>query len=132
MAHEWCERRRKKSQTAVIVFKILDGIDVFSSRKGQNFDNDSDDWKKVIKFFRSGKKSEIVGGPSKAKKLRSLDYIFGPIAGDGVRPKLPSWKPKAFNNPMRYQLCLRTPAMADDFYNDGKNVEKAIFFCDTN
>jgi len=36
---------------AVIVFKILDDTDIFSSRKGKKFDNDSDDWKNVIKFF---------------------------------------------------------------------------------
>ena len=118
---------------AVIVFYILGDTNIFSSKKGQKFDNDSDDWKNVIKFFRSGKKN-MVGGPSEGKKLKALDFIFGPIAdGHGpFRPNSPKWKPVAFNNPMKYQLCLQTQAMADDFNNDGKNVEKAIFFCDTN
>ena len=42
-----------------------------------------------------------------------------------------NWNPKAFK-PIKYQLCLQTQAMADAFYNDGKNVEKVIFFYDTN
>ena len=29
-----------------------------------------------------------------------------------------------------WQLCLKTKAMADAFYNDGKNVHLTIFFCD--
>ena len=115
---------------AVIVFRILGDTNIFSSKKGQKFDNDSDGWKNVIKFFRSGKKN-IVGGPSEGKKLKALDFIFGPIADGGIQPGNPKWKPVAFK-PKKYQLCLQTPAMADDFYNDGKNVEKAIFFCDTN
>ena len=130
MAHKWSDRK-KKSQTAVIVFRIYGDTELFSSRKGKKFDHDSDEWKKVIKFFRFKKNIQLVNGASESRKLKRLDYIFGPIADGGIQPGNPKWKPVAFK-PMKYQLCLQTQAMADDFYNDGKNVEKAIFFCDTN
>ena len=77
---------------------------------------------------------KMVNGLSESKKLKSLDYIFGPIADGGFRPPVQpnrNWNPKAFK-PIKYQLCLQTQAMADAFYNDGKNVEKVIFFYDTN
>ena len=66
----------------------------------------------------------------KAEDLRSLDYIFGPLAGDGIRKNNKNWKPIAFHNPMKYQLCLKTKLMADLFYNKGNNIENVIFFCD--
>ena len=66
----------------------------------------------------------------KAEDLRSLDYIFGPLAGDGIRKNNKNWKPIAFHNPMKYQLCLKTKLMADLFYNKGNNIKNVIFFCD--
>ena len=114
----------------MIVFRIYGDADIFSLREVQIFDNDSDEWEKVIKFFRSKKDSkEVNDDATESKRLKRLDYIFGPIADKKFQPWNPKWKPVAFK-PLKYQLCLRTPAMADDFYNDGKNVDKAIFFCD--
>ena len=138
MAHKWSDRR-KKPQTAVIVFKMCGDThsgdtNIFSTRNGTNFQDVTDDWKKVIRFFRFKKNLKMVDGLSESKELKSLDYIFGPIADGGIRPPLQpnrNWNPKAFK-PIKYQLCLQTQAMADDFYNDGKNVEKVIFFYDTN
>ena len=138
MAHKWSDRR-KKPQTAVIVFKMCGDTqpgdtNIFSKRNGKSFQAVSDDWKKVIRFFRFKKNLKMVDGLSESKQLKSLDYIFGPIADGKIRPPLQpnrNWNPKAFK-PIKYQLCLQTQAMADAFYNDGKNVEKVIFFYDTN
>ena len=71
-AKEW-PGRKKNSMTAVIVFKIFGGAKIFSSKNGRKFDNDSNDWKKVIRFFRSGKDTNLVEGPDQAEKLKSLD-----------------------------------------------------------
>ena len=114
----------------MIVFKIFGDANIFSSQNGQRFENDSDEWKKVISFFRSGKDPEMVEGPAQAQELKSLDYIFGPIADSKFRRHIPTPEPKAFKD-MKYQLCLRTQTMAHVFYNYGKNVYKTIFFCDT-
>ena len=115
----------------MIVFKIFGDANIFSSKNGQRFDNDSDEWKKVINFYRFGKDVEMVGGTSEAEELESRDYIFGPIADSKFRSNSPPSEPKAFKN-MKYQLCLKTKTMAHAFYNYGRNVYKTIFFYNTN
>ena len=137
MAHKWSDRR-KKAQTAVIVFKMCGDThsgdtNIFSTRNGTNFQDVSDDWKKVIRFFRDKTNIKWVDGFSESNRLTSLDHIFGPIAGFHIHPPThpnTNWNPKAFK-PIKYQLCLQTQTMADAFYNDGKNVEQVIFFDDT-
>ena len=114
----------------MIVFKLDDSKNLFLSRNGESFNEDCNEWCKVVKFFRNGMKTTPDVSDSEAKKFKRLDYIFGPIADGGIsrpRPRFKDWIPKA-HQPLMYQLCLQSQAMADVFYNDGNNVDKVIFF----
>ena len=133
MAHKWSDRRNKP-QTAVIVFMLIGGDDIFFGKDGLQFNEDSDQWSTVIRYFRNKMNAKSANIPlPEAKTLKRKDYIFGPIADDNMRPvpKSHKWKPRAFK-PLKYQLCLQTQEMADAFYNDRKNVHKVIFFRDAN
>ena len=124
MAWKW-PKCTKKSTGAIIIFK-LSNCDIFSNAKGMTFDTDTKEWKKLVSFFRSKKDEKWVdNNMSESKKLKRLDYIFGPIADGGISRS--SLNPKAIK-PKKYQLCLKTQDIADDFYMDGKNVYKVIYF----
>ena len=103
--------------------------DVFKDKKNLIFDKPSKEWAQVIHYYRHKKNlaslgSDMKKAKEKSDKLNELDYIFGPIADGNVMSSNP--------NPLGkdWQLCLKNKAMADAFYNDGKNVHLTIFFCD--
>jgi hypothetical protein len=110
----------------VIVFKQKK--DVFSSRKGREFLDDNEEWKRTVGFFRSGKDYKWVNGQrKKGKELLGCPYIFGPISKDGNDRKIPNWSPRA-RKPTVFELCLKDDLLAEDFYDSGHNIHKTIFF----
>ena len=126
MAHEW-PKKSKKIDTAVIVFKI--NCDMFMNRRECIFSEPTTAWAEVVKFFRCSKdtkKSNIE--QKKAKEFRKYDFIFGPIADGGIYQR--TFPPNPIK-PLKYQLCLKNQDMADEIFNEGKNIEEVIFFCDS-
>ena len=129
-AHGWPIKMKKNNLPAVIIFEVNN--DIFLDKKALLFNEPDAEWIEVVKFFRNKKKLEYLNdgnrNPSevmaKSEELKALDYIFGPI-GDGRNVRL---RPTQLSNDM--QLCIKTRAMADIFYNNGRNVNLTIFFCD--
>ena len=82
MAHMWPSSRIKKTTTAVIVFKAQP--DLFSKSEGKSFLEDQDDeqWREIVSFFRKGKMGCSV---EKRRAYKKLKYIFGPMSGDGYK-----------------------------------------------
>ena len=140
MANAWSQRS-KKYGSAIIVFKLSDdaespsGVEWFSNSKGQRLLEGSDDWNKAVMYFRNGqdrRKADITR--QRAGQLSRYDYLFGPIARDG------RWRMRGNPTPqlnpedaVEYQLCIKTQDSADTFYNEGRNIQKVIFFprCNT-
>ena len=67
----------------------------------------------------------------RASQLSKYDYLFGHIARDGgLRSNPQRIDPRSPEDGMNYQLCIKTPAAAETFYNEGRNIEQVIFFRD--
>ena len=132
MAYNWGEREKKsqnlrKQDSAVVIFKVDNNPEIFTSRYGKEFfDRDIHEWKQTVKFFRS-KKDDSYVGKNKAKDLKRMSYMFGPIADGGIDPRQ-QLDPRFYGKPKKYQLCLKSQEMADDLYKSGANVEQVIFF----
>ena len=109
----------KRSTEAILIFKITNNETVFHKKSGKEFREASEEWKRVVKFFKFKKDVSKVDNISnaEARELKKLDYIFGPLRFDGIdRTSGPTaW------NPSKYQLCLKTSSMAEVFYNQGHN-----------
>ena len=119
----------KRSTEAIVIFKLTNNETVFQKKSGKEFDSASEEWTQVIKFFKFGKDvSKVDGSNARARELKNLDYIFGPLRDKGFE-RTPEWTPEAWQPP-KYQLCLKTSKMAEDFYNQGYNIHKVIFFSD--
>ena len=116
-----------KKHEAIVIFELKNPEEMFKNFSGREYLEDTEDWYESVKFFRSGGN---VGGKPMEKKLRKLDFIFGPIADGGVsRTTTRNPDPKPMKDGS-YQLCIKSADMADDFYNYGENIHKTIFFRD--
>ena len=125
MANEWA-RRCRREDTAVIIFKT--NCEILSNKKECIFQNDCKAWKEVVQYFRSKKdRRKSNTKAQKAKEFNQYDYIFGPIADGGIYQR--TFPPNPIK-PIKYQLCLKNQDLADEFFNEGNNVEEVIFFCD--
>lgn len=123
-AHHWPQSMMKKSNTAVLVFKIKN--DAFTESKGLTFDTADENWEKCVGFFRNGKDSAWAKG-RKARELKGASFICGPISKDGSKIKYAHWRPSP-RSPLMFQLCLKNEFLAEEFFNSGENIYKAIFF----
>ena len=115
----------------MIVFK--NEVNTFTSRKKRiEYLGDNSEWQETIKFFRSDQNTNPLVSLNitvpRRKQLEKSEYIFGPIADGGIDPNR-RLHPTAIN-PKKYQICLRNPDIADDFFKEGQNVEEVIFLLD--
>ena len=129
LAYKWCNKIHKHNE-AIIVFKLYSN-DIFDKWPGMTFKDSSHDWKNIIKYYRAGKQSPASSDMTIDTELSvdETNYIFGPIADGGINPNSFNFKPKALK-PHKYQLCLKSEEIAKEFYNEGKNIERIIFYCE--
>ena len=80
VAHIWPTQRTKGTNTAVLVFRATP--ELFKATEGITFEEDNDEWRSVVSFFRKGK----MGPDAQKKKMyKKLKFIFGPMSGDGFK-----------------------------------------------
>ena len=127
-AHRWPQSMMKKSDTAVLVFKIRN--DAFTQSNGLTFDTANENWERCVGFFRNSMDSAWVKG-RKAKELKDAAFIYGPISKDGSKTKYANWRPCP-RSPLMFQLCLKSDFLAKDFFNSGENIHKVIFSTELN
>ena len=135
MAYEWSQRIavQKKFNSALVVFKLNDSVEWFSSSKGETFNEDSEEWKSAVRYFRNGKKRGDSNGDRfirkpRADQLSRYDFLFGPVAMDGWLPNRRPLRANDSGEDVIFQLCIKAQDAADRFYNDGRNIEKVVFF----
>ena len=139
MAWKWPRKKNRNSQ-AIVIFKLKQD-DIFSNTDGREFNinneqgTEYEEWVKAIKFFRSKKEYDYLGGNlQKGDDLLEHEYMFGPIAdGFDDNGTLPTKQniPIVYKNPdgtFKKQLCVKTLKFAKKFYNSGYNIHKVIFF----
>ena len=128
MACEW-PKVSKKACEATVIFK--NDPTIFSRTQGKEFSGENlEIWEQVVRFYRSRKNRDFLNNQSaiSAKTLKKLDYIFGPVATDGINPRRNFNPLPGPQNEVHFQFCLKSHDMANDFYNGGKNVHQVIFF----
>ena len=114
----------RKPNTAVIIFKKQ--ANLLSKYKGEEFHSADKNWESAVRYFRNGKDASECG-KKEGNKFKRLDYVFGPISKDGSNAKQSNWTPTP-RDPLKFELCLRNSSLADEFHNQGENIERVIFF----
>ena len=123
-AKDWSKKLMRKPNTAVIIFKKPSNL--FSNYEGEEFPTADKNWESAVRYFRNGKDASECGRKA-GNKFKRLDCVFGPISKDGSVAKQPNWTPRP-RDPLKFELCLRNSLLADEFHNQGENIERVIFF----
>ena len=74
------DKMRKKTK-AVIVFKNPDKL--FQDRKARSFTSDTEEWKRLVRYFRNKQEISPPITHKMAQEFKRLHYVFGPISLDG-------------------------------------------------
>ena len=123
-AKEWPVKMMRKPTTAVIIFKVDPNL--FSNYQGATCQDADEEWESMVRYFRNGKDSSACR-KKKSSKFKRLQYVFGPISRDGSNAKSACRKPKP-RDPLMFELCLRDNFLVEDFHDEGRNIERVIFF----
>ena len=124
-AMEWARKKGGRNKGALIVFKHkIDatkyaGLDL-------SLESSNEKWCQVVKQYRNGEDPQLSGCPiSLARELHRIQYIEGPMSGDGTKRMRPHWNLTKKENSA--QLCIKSMQMANDF---SRKIDGIIFFID--
>ena len=73
--------KTRNKETAVLVFQFQDP-NIFKEGEGEEYLDDSEEWKKLVKFFRGGREGY---NRRVQRAYNNLKYVFGPMLGDGIK-----------------------------------------------